>query len=209
MRKKPVKESLIDDIHTDFNIARKNWKELGFSIPFDDALTIWQSKSKLAEPKWITKPIYDPDAWEDMVRMFRESEEPMKENVSDSESDWAMDNGLKKTKLKTIDDDSPVYKSKEGKYFSLGSDDKYSGTYPEYCYDSEDPASCEKQFKSGMWTNKRKFDKASGKYVKEAFDQNHADFIVDVYAHDDNLDPTEKLGQIPVSVDELYKRFDK
>lgn len=355
-----LKESLIDDIHTDFNIARKNWKKLGFSIPFDDALTIWQNKSKLAEPKWITKPIYDPDAWEDMVRMFRESQggskneslkesyrltkdgkqrvsdyiselkakrkeildagkdtadetelpteqdivadlefmgldfddrdgayycngwgvtdnyesdyplllklgrdfeevadeslkessselpekanlkkildrfnsngksakqgswsiakggydldfqvsykgEPiidcvdgelhinkkeyeggstkevakiisstykdtsLKENVSDSESDWAMDNELKKTKLKTIDDDSPVYKSKAGKYFSLGSDDKYSGTFPEYCYDSEDPASCDKQFKSGMWTNKRKFDKASGKYVKEDY----------------------------------------
>ena len=72
-----LKESLIDDIHNDFNLARKEWKELGFSIPFDDALTIWQNKSKLAELKWLSKPIYNQDAWEDMVRMFRENGEPL------------------------------------------------------------------------------------------------------------------------------------
>ena len=104
-----------------------------------------------------------------LVDIKKQVVESLEENVSDSESDWAMDNELKKTKLKTIDGDDPVYKSKEGKYFYLGSDDKYSGTSPEYCYDSEDPSSCEKQFKSGMWMNKRKFDKASGKYVKEDY----------------------------------------
>ena len=73
-----LKENLFNELSRDFAEARKNWAKYDPDIDFDSALKIWQEKSPLAEPDtFYSKPLYDPKAWADMVRMFRESEEPL------------------------------------------------------------------------------------------------------------------------------------
>lgn len=81
-----IDESLLEglqDIQADFEVARKSWKDLGLEIPFDSALKKWNEESTLAEPSmFFAKPIYDEDAWNDMVDMFMKVQ-PMHESV-----DW-------------------------------------------------------------------------------------------------------------------------
>ena len=66
-----LKENLFNELSRDFEEARKEWAEYGLDISFDDALKIWQEKSPLAEPDtFYSKPLYNPEAWKDLVKMF-------------------------------------------------------------------------------------------------------------------------------------------
>lgn len=75
-------EALYDDIYHDFRVARENWKKLNLGIDFDSALDEWNKKSKLADSKHRSKPIYNKKAWDDMVSMFSKKEESLKEDAS-------------------------------------------------------------------------------------------------------------------------------
>lgn len=76
-------EALYDDIYHDFRVARENWKKLNLDIDFDSALDEWNKKSKLADSKNHSKPIYNKKAWDDMVSMFSNKNESLKEDYSD------------------------------------------------------------------------------------------------------------------------------
>ena len=74
-------EALYDDIYHDFRVARENWKKLNLNIDFDSALDEWNKKSKLADPKNQSKPIYNKEAWNDMISMFSNKNESLKEDT--------------------------------------------------------------------------------------------------------------------------------
>lgn len=76
-------EALYDDIYHDFRVARENWKKLNLGTDFDSALDEWNKKSKLADPNNQSKPIYNKEAWNDMVSMFSNKNESLKEDFSD------------------------------------------------------------------------------------------------------------------------------
>lgn len=67
-----LKEGLLD-IHDDFEFARECWKKEVPNVDFDDALEQWNKTSKLADPDWFAKPIYNDKAWDDMVQMYSSS----------------------------------------------------------------------------------------------------------------------------------------
>lgn len=75
-------EALYNDIYHDFRVARENWKKLNLGIDFDSALDKWNKESKLADPKYHSKPIYNKKAWDDMVSMFSNKNESLKEDAS-------------------------------------------------------------------------------------------------------------------------------
>lgn len=83
-----IKEGM-DDIHSDFGIARRNWKKYGFKTDFDDALKIYND-SEYGEPEtFYAKPIYSENAWNEMVDMIRGIEFPdddVEESLTESDN---------------------------------------------------------------------------------------------------------------------------
>lgn len=63
----------LQGITKDFANARKQFDKYGLDIKFDDALKLFNKKSKLAEPDtFYAKPLYNKDAFDDLVKIATE-----------------------------------------------------------------------------------------------------------------------------------------